>query len=186
MSASWSPARDAVVVLHRELDRSHALEVGRVERRPRAGRHLGRDARDTRDGVDRMTEQVAVVQAVAAAERARGFAELGVDERVDDHRRPALRAVQRQLEVVDRLDSRVADLVELLVRKLRLERVDEADRRLARRVGDDVELDLLRRHERQRNASGAAAARPCDLARLRPTKSRSRHSSVTDMCAVRG
>ena len=92
------------------------------------------------------------MEAVAAAERARGFAELRVDERVDDHRRPALRAVQREVKVVDRLDPRVADLLELLVRELGLERVDEPDGRLAGGVGDHVELDLLRRHERQRHA----------------------------------
>jgi len=37
----------------------------------------------------------------------------------------------------------VANLLELLAGELRLERMDEPDCRLARRVGDDVKLDRL-------------------------------------------
>ena len=49
----------------------------------------------------------------------------------------------RQLEVVDRLDLRVPDLLERLVRELGLERCHEPRGRLAGRVRDDVELDDL-------------------------------------------
>jgi hypothetical protein len=42
----------------------------------------------------------------------------------------------------------MADLLELLVRKLRLECVDKADRGLAGGVRDDVELDRWLRHAR--------------------------------------
>ena len=95
LAAASQAGPDAVVELDRELDRSHALEVLRVERRPRAGRHLRGDSGDAGNGLDRVAEQVAVVQLVAAAERSRGLAQLRVDEGVDDHRRPTLRAVER-------------------------------------------------------------------------------------------
>jgi len=67
--------------------------------------------------------------------------QLRVDERVDDHRRAPLRTVEREMQVVHRLDARVSDLLELLVRELGLERVHEPDRRLAGGVRDDVQLD---------------------------------------------
>src|SRR5581483_6636414 len=60
-------AVDAVVVLDGELDRLDALEVRLVERRPRPGLHARRHARDARDGIDRVPEEVAVVQTRAAA-----------------------------------------------------------------------------------------------------------------------
>ena len=50
--------------------------------------------------------------------------------------------------VVLRLDARVTDLDEFLLRELRLERLDEARRSLAGGVGDDVELDRRLRHRR--------------------------------------
>src|SRR6202008_1214444 len=53
----------------------------------------------------------------------------------------ALHPGQRQVQVGDGLHARVADGHERLVRELRLPRRDDAGRRLARRVGDDVELD---------------------------------------------
>src|SRR2546430_2617602 len=77
----------------------------------------------------------------AAAERLHRGPQLGLDERVDDDGRPAAGTVDGQLQVVHRLDARVADLLERLVRELRLERGDEARSGLAGRVGDDVELD---------------------------------------------
>ena len=95
-----------------------------------------------------MAEQVAVVELRAAAERAHRLAQLGLDERVDDDRRAPLHPVDRELQVGDRLDARVPDLEELLVRELRLERLDEALRGLAGRVGDHVQLD--RGHAAQR------------------------------------
>ena len=76
-----------------------------------------------------------------AAEVAHRLAELGLDDRVDDDRRPALRAVDDEAEVVHRLDARMADLLERLLRELRLERGDEPRRGLAGCVRDDVELD---------------------------------------------
>ena len=140
--------RDAVVVADGELDRLHPLEVGGVERRPRARSHGRRLARDAGDGVDRLAEQVAVVETCPAAERAHGLAELRLDERVDHDRRTAAHPVHRELEVVLRLDARVADLDEVLLRELRLERLDEPRRGLAGGVGDDVELDRRVRHRR--------------------------------------
>ena len=99
-----------------------------------------------RDGLDRLTEQVAVVEPRPAAERAHLGAQLRLDERVDDDRGPASRAPHDLREVVDALDHRMPDLLELLLRELRLERVHEAGRRLARRIGDHVQLDRLRSH----------------------------------------
>ena len=96
---------------------------------------------DARDRVDRLAEQVAVVELRAPAERAHRVAQLRLHERVDDDRRPALHPVDREVEVVLRLDARMADLDELLVGELRLERLDEARRGLAGGVGDDVQLD---------------------------------------------
>jgi hypothetical protein len=115
-----------------------------------------------------VAEEVAVVQLVAAAERAGGFAELRVYERVDDHGRAAFGAVERKVEIVDGLDARVADLLELLLRELRFQRVHEPDGGLAGGVGDDVELDrgLRVRHARslaaRRAGVGTASSRPRD------------------------
>src|SRR5207302_10583186 len=77
-------ASPTVVESARELDRLHALEVRGVERGPRPGRHLRRHARDARDGVDRLAEQVAVMKLRAAAERPHRVAKLRLYERVDD------------------------------------------------------------------------------------------------------
>ena len=88
-----------------------------------------------------MPEQVAVVDSGAAAERAHRLAQLRLDERVDDDRGPARCArCTACAEVLDRLDARVPDLDERLVGELRLERRHEPRRRLAGRVGDDVQL----------------------------------------------
>src|SRR6266550_4316556 len=128
------------------------------------------------------------MQPVAATERAGRLAELGVDERVDDHGGPALGAVERELQVVDGLDARVADLFELLVGELRLERVNEADGGLARGVGDHVQLDGLPGH----GESVTAAARPGCCADASaggsPGKERShfRHGRVTDTAQIPG
>ena len=134
-------AADAVVVLDGELDRRDPLEVRGRERLPRARGHPRRLPRDACDGVDRMAEQVAVVDARAAAERPHRLAQLGLHERVDDDGRPPSGAVHREREVVDGLDARVADLLELLLGELRLEREDEPDGGLAGRVRDHVQLD---------------------------------------------
>ena len=95
-----------------------------------------------------MAEQVAVVEPRAAAEDAHLLAELRPDERVDHNCGTPLRPLDSESQVVDGLDPRVADLLELLVRKLGFERVHEPCRSLARRVGDDVELDGCLRHRR--------------------------------------
>ncbi len=91
------------------------------------------------------------MEARAAAERAHRLAELGLDERVDDNRGAAAHPVDGELEVFLGLDARVADLDELLLRELRLERLDEPRRRFAGGVGDDVQLDRRVRHGGQRN-----------------------------------
>ena len=101
------PAPDPVVVLDRELDRLDALEVGLVERGPCARRHPRGHPGDAGDRVDRVPEQVAVVDAGAAAELAHRLAQAGLDERVDHHGRAAPGGRDRQLQIVDR--SRRAD-----------------------------------------------------------------------------
>src|SRR6266542_5438816 len=95
-----------------------------------------------------MAEQVAVVHLRPPAELPHRVAELGIDERVDHHRRAALRTVDGELQVVDRLDSRMADDLELGVGKLRLECEHQPRRSLAGGVGHDVQLDRLLRHAR--------------------------------------
>ena len=90
-----------------------------------------------------MAEEVAVVDARAAAELAHRVAELGSDERVDHHRRPPARLLHGDVQVLDVLDARVADLGERLIRELRLKCEDEPRGGLAGRVGDDVQLDGL-------------------------------------------
>ena len=76
-----------------------------------------------------------------AAELPHRLAQAGLDERVDHHRRAAAGGGDGELEVVDRLDARVADLGEALLRELGLEREHEPRRGLPRRVRDDVELN---------------------------------------------
>ena len=88
-----------------------------------------------------MPEQIAVMEPRAAAEDAHLLAELGLDERVDDDRGPALGSLDGEPQVIDRLDPRMADLLELLVGELSLERVHEPRRRLAGGVGDDMQFD---------------------------------------------
>ena len=83
------------------------------------------------------------MDARAAAELAHRVAELGRDERVDHDRGPPARLLDGDVQVLDVLDARVADLHERLVGELRLERDHEALRGLPGRVGDDVELDRL-------------------------------------------
>ncbi len=107
-------------------------------------------AGDPRDGVDRVTEDVAVVDARALAESAHLLTELLVDERVEDHRRPALGPVDGEAQVVHRLDPRVDDVLELLVGELGLERLDEPFCGRTRRVRDHVELN--RGHPQERSA----------------------------------
>ena len=105
-----------------------------------------------------MAEQVAVVELRAPAERAHRLAQLRLDERVDDDGGPALHPVDRELQVGDRLDARMADLEELLVGELRLERLDEPRGGLARGVGDHVQLD--RGHRRSLVGPNRAVYRP--------------------------
>jgi hypothetical protein len=88
-----------------------------------------------------MAEQVAVVHPGTAAKPPHGVAKLSVDERVDHDSGVTAGARDRELEVGNGLGARVADLFELLVWELRLERLDQPSGRLARGVGDDVQLD---------------------------------------------
>ena len=81
------------------------------------------------------------MQLGAPAEVLHRLPQLGLDDRVDDDRGPALRAVDDEAEVVHRLDARMADLLERLLGELRLERGDEPRGGFAGRVRDDVELD---------------------------------------------
>src|SRR5262249_21130000 len=53
----------------------------------------------------------------------------------------ALHPLDRELQVGDRLHTRMADLLELLVGELRLQRLHEAVRGLAGGIRDHVELD---------------------------------------------
>ena len=75
-----------------------------------------------------------------AAEVAQRVPELRLDDGVDDDRPAPLRAIDDESEVVDRLDPRVAHLLERLVRELGLQRGHEPRRGFAGRVRDDVQL----------------------------------------------
>jgi hypothetical protein len=86
-------------------------------------------------------EEVAVMHTRAPAELAHRVAELRSNQRVYHHRRPPARLLDGDVEILDVLDPRVANLLERLIRELRLECEHEALSRLARRVRDDVELD---------------------------------------------
>ena len=88
-----------------------------------------------------MAEEVAVVDARAAAELPHRVAQVRRDERVHHDRGPAARLPNGDAEVVDVLDARMPDLDEGLIRELRLEGDHEPLRGLARRVRHDVELD---------------------------------------------
>jgi hypothetical protein len=103
-------------------------------------------------------EEVAVVNASAPAELPHRVTELRCDQRVDHHRRAAARLLHGDVEVLDVLHACMPDLLERLVRELRLEREHEPLCGLARRVRDDVELDrdavaVVAAHRRE--ASGA-------------------------------
>jgi len=84
------------------------------------------------------------VDAGSAAELPHRIAQSGLDERVDHHGGTSPGRRHRELEIVDGLDAWVADLVEALLRELRLEREHEPRRGLPRRVRDDVELNGCR------------------------------------------
>src|SRR5207244_13194121 len=88
--------------------------------------------------------RVAAVHARAAADAAQAIPQLRVDECVDDDGGMAAGAAHGSVEVVDRLRPAVAHLLELLFRKLCLERQNEARRGFPGGVGDDVELHWLR------------------------------------------
>ena len=77
----------------------------------------------------------------AAAEEAHLLAQLRLYQRVDDDRRTALGALDGELEVLHCLHPRMPDLLERLLRELRLERHHEPRSRLAGCVRDDVQLD---------------------------------------------
>ena len=161
MSASWRPRPTPSSKRTANSIASIRLKYAELSGGREPGVIVAAMPGDARDRFDRLAEQVAVVEPRAAAERAHRVAQLRLHERVDDDRRPALHPVDGDVQVVLRLDARVADLDELLLRELRLERLDEARGGLARRVRDDVELDgRARDHGGQRNrvASGATRA----------------------------
>ena len=81
------------------------------------------------------------MDARAPAERAHRLAELLVHEGVHGDGGPAAHPVDREAQVVDRLDARMADLLEVEVGELCLERDHEPRGGLSGGVGDDVKLD---------------------------------------------
>ena len=178
MSASWRPCATPSSKRTANSIASIRLKYAELSGGREPGFIFAAMPGDARDRLDRLAEQVAVVEPRAAAERAHRLAELRLDERVDDDRGPALHPVDRELEVLLRLDARMADLDELLVRELRLERLHEPRRRLAGGVGDDVQLDRRVRHGGQRNP-GAAVSVPSQT----PTHHGEAGSSAT--CARR-
>ena len=105
-----------------------------------------------------MPEEVAVVQARTLHRSRIALTHALVDERIDDDGGPGF-ARDREAEVVDGLDARMDDVLELLFRELRLERLDEALRRRPGRVGDDVQLDdAAHAAQRSARATGPRAA----------------------------
>ena len=90
-----------------------------------------------------MAEEVAVVQACSPAELPHRLAHRRLDERVDHHRGTAACLGDGNVQVIDDLTARMADDLECLLRKLRLERKDEPCGCLTRGVGNDVQLDRL-------------------------------------------
>ena len=172
MSASFSPLPIPSSNLTANSIASIRLKyaVSSAGRAP--GRHLRRLAGDARDRVDRVAEEVAVVDLRPAAQLAHRVAQLGLDERVDDHCGPALGAVHGEREVVHVLDARVAHLLERLLGELRLEREHEPGRRLAGGVRDDVQLD--RGRGAHRAEAIAATVAPVSRTRSRGSSSSSR------------
>jgi hypothetical protein len=81
------------------------------------------------------------MHARSATEASHGIPHLGLDEGVHDDRGTAACAPHGELEILDGLDARVPDLLELLVGKLGFECLHETRGRLPRGVGDDVQLD---------------------------------------------
>ena len=142
---------DPVVVLDRELHRLDPAEVRRVERRLRTGCHPRRLTGHACDRVDRVAEQIAVVHTCAATEAAHRVAHLRIHQRVDDDGRAPAGAADGDLEILHRLGARVPHFLEVLLGKLRLERVHEPRGRLAGGVRHDVQLDRrVRRHGAER------------------------------------
>jgi adenylate kinase family enzyme len=97
------------------------------------------------------------VDARATAQLAHRVAHLRLDKRVHHDCGTSAGLLNRDQQVVDVLHARVANLLERLVRELRLERQHEPLRRLSRRVRDDVQLDgnaVVRMSAHAREASG--------------------------------
>src|SRR5205823_13752633 len=78
-----------------------------------------------------------------AAETAHGVPKLRVNERVDHNRCMTAGTAHGTVEVIDRFRPGMTHFLELLFRKLGLERLDEPRGGLPGGVGDDVELDRL-------------------------------------------
>ena len=80
------------------------------------------------------------MHARSTARAAHRVAQLRLDERVEDDGGTAARPAHGELEILHRLDARVAHLLERLVGELRLERMNEPRGRLSGGVRHDVEL----------------------------------------------
>ena len=126
-SAGWG---DAAVVVPWELYRAYGDVQVLDELWPTMVRWL--------DRVERMAEQVAVVEAVATAERPHELAVTGLDERVDDDGAAPAHPSGGEVEIVGARDPRMPDDLDLEVRELPLDRLDDPSGGLACRVGDDV------------------------------------------------
>src|SRR5207248_1556483 len=98
----------SVVVLDGELHRFDPAKVRRVQRRTRTRSHACGLAGNARHGIDRMSEEIAVMDARTSTEAAHRIAHLRLDERVNDDGRPATGASDRKLEILDGFDSGVA------------------------------------------------------------------------------
>ena len=83
------------------------------------------------------------MQSRTAAELPHRLAEPRLDKGVDHHRGPPAGLRARDLEILHGFAARVAHHLERLAWELRLEREHEPGRRLAGRVGHDVQLDRL-------------------------------------------
>src|SRR4029450_10675758 len=94
------PPADTVVVLDRELDRGDAAEVVRIERRAGAGSHLRHLPGDLRHRVDRLAQDVAVVDLRATAQLVPWVAGVRLGQGGGGYRRPSLSPVDGETKVV--------------------------------------------------------------------------------------
>ena len=135
-------------MLDGELDGGDAAEVLRIQGRLAAG-HLHRlRAGGGADRVQRRPEHVQHHQPLLTRDLDHRLAQTGVDEGVEHGRAAARRRLQRPGELLAGLDPGVAVELGLEVLELALRRTGDPGRRVACRVGDDVDLEgvLHREH----------------------------------------